>query len=249
MTTTGTALSFKNDTIDLMTGDLGPDLPGGNAARTLELWARFSGQGSWLAEHTIVELGRRTSGPNQVFGIDMAGRDAALGRFDPYTNGLGDNDPTPLMLGLDGWHHLAWAYDGMGHFQFVVDGVKAALPRPGDGSGTLQTTQGIVTLGGSQSFGLEGWEGALDELRLWTIFRSEAEISRDMKVKLGGDEPGLVAYYDFDEGSGMTANDVAKRPGHKLAFCTNNGGPCPSNNNAAPQWVPSDIPGPFSCRP
>jgi hypothetical protein len=248
---TGSALSFKGDQIDLVAGDLGDDLIGGNAARTLELWAHYLGDQSWLGEHSVIEVGRKVNEmPNGVFGIDMDGRMADVGRFDPYTNGVGDNGPVPLELPAEGWHHLAWAYDGKGHFQFVVDGEALSLSKPGDGTAVLATTKGVITLGGSQSFGNEGWEGELDEVRVWSSFRSVDDIKRDMRVKLKGTEPGLVAYYNLDEGSGTTADDILGRNSHKLSFCTANsanGGPCPAANKQSPKWVASTAPGPFTC--
>lgn len=246
---TGKALSFKNSKIDNVTGDLGAGFAGGNGPRTVELWAHFTGTASWEGEHTIIELGKRNGAQNQVFGIDMAGRNGNNGVFDPYTNGIGDNDPTPVALAVEGWHHLAWGYDGAGKFQFVVDGTKVTLPHPDAGNGTLSTTQGIITLGGSQGFGADGWEGVMDEVRLWTVYRTEADIKRDMKVKLKGTEAGLVAYWNLDEGTGTTADDVKKDATHKLSFCAAKGGACSDANTAAPTWVASDIPGPFTCAP
>jgi Concanavalin A-like lectin/glucanases superfamily len=244
---TGKAIAFKSSKIDNVTGDLGTDFVGGNGPRTLEMWAHFLGDQSWAGEHTIIELGRGNAG-NQVFGIDMADRtNATTGKFDPYTNGIGDNDPTPVMAAPEGWHHLAWSYDGAGKFQFVVDGVKATIPKPDAGNGMLKTTQGIITLGGSQGFGAQGWEGELDEVRLWTVYRAEADIKRDMKIKLKGTETGLVAYWNLDEGTGTTADDVAKKPSHKLSFCAAKGGACQDANEVAPTWVDSTAPGPFTC--
>lgn len=248
--TTGKALQFKGNATDLVAGDLGNDLMAGNSARTVELWAHFTSDTSWKAEGTMIELGRKTTGANQVFGLDMAGRtDANTGKFDPYTNGIGDNDPTPVMLPSVTWAHLAWAYDGAGHFAFFVNGTKVTLPHPGDGNGTLATTKGIVTLGGSQGFGYTGWDGIMDEVRVWSIFRAEADIKHDMKVKLKGTETGLVAYYNLDEGTGETADDIKKAAGHQLKFCTASGGACPVQNDGKPMWVASDIPGPFTCAP
>ena len=86
-------------------------------------------------------------------------------------------------------------------------------------------------------------------VRLWSVFRGEADIKRDMKVKLKGTEAGLIAYYNLDEGTGTTADDTAKKPSHKLSFCTAKGGACQDANDAMPQWVDSTIPGPFTCAP
>jgi hypothetical protein len=250
--TTGKALQFKGGVNDLVAGDLGDDLMGGNSARTVELWAHFTSATSWKGEGTVIELGRRTNAANQVFGIDMAdtGRtNADAGKFDPYTNGIGDNDGATAMIPIVTWAHLAWGYDGAGHFEFFVNGTKITLSKPGDGSGMLATTKGIVTLGGSQGFGYEGWDGVMDEVRVWSVYRAEADIKRDMKVKLKGTEAGLIAYYNLDEGTGETADDIKKAATHQLKFCTANGGACPVQNAAKPMWVASDIPGPFTCAP
>ena len=72
-----------------------------------------------------------------------------------------------------------------------------------------------------------------------TISRSVADISRDMKVILKGTEPGLVAYYHFDEGQGTTSLDATGKKGHRAYMIS----------DAKPVWVDSDIPGPFSCAP
>ena len=41
--------------------------------------------------------------------------------------------------------------------------------------------------------------GQIDEVRIWNIARTEAEIHSDMNKQLNGDEPGLVGYWKFDE--------------------------------------------------
>ena len=41
--------------------------------------------------------------------------------------------------------------------------------------------------------------GFIDEVRIWNVARTEAEIRSDMNTELTGNEPGLVAYWKFDE--------------------------------------------------
>jgi hypothetical protein len=54
----------------------------------------------------------------------------------------------------------------------------------------------------------EYFHGVLDEIRLWNVARSPEEIRAAMNTPLTGKEPGLVAYWDFD-------NDTAKdKSGH-----------------------------------
>jgi C-terminal processing protease CtpA/Prc len=55
------------------------------------------------------------------------------------------------------------------------------------------------------SFG-EYFHGAVDEIRLWNVARSEKEIQASMNSSLSGKEKGLVAYWNFDGG---TAADLS----------------------------------------
>jgi len=49
--------------------------------------------------------------------------------------------------------------------------------------------------------------GDLDEVRIWNVARSASEIANGFFARMSGNEPGLVAYLDFDEGAGATAGD------------------------------------------
>ena len=105
--TTGKALQFSNSVNDLMTGDLGADLPGGNASRTIELGrsspAMPAGRARAASSSSAGEAAE-TRSSESTWRIARARPSAS---FDPYTNGCGDNDPTPVMAGPTGWHHLA----------------------------------------------------------------------------------------------------------------------------------------------
>ncbi|WP_405918703.1 LamG-like jellyroll fold domain-containing protein [Streptomyces longwoodensis] len=112
--------------------------------------------------------------------------------------------PAPLTstetLPTDAYTHVAATFDGT-TATLYVNGQAA-------GSGALPFTPatGATTLVGKNEAG-EHFDGDVDELRIWNRVRSQAELSEDMKYRLIGNEPGLVAYYRFDEGAGTTAYD------------------------------------------
>ena len=51
------------------------------------------------------------------------------------------------------------------------------------------------------------YNGAIDEVRVWNIVRSQADIQQDKNRKLTGAETGLAGCWSFDEGSGTQAFD------------------------------------------
>lgn len=76
--------------------------------------------------------------------------------------------------------------------------------------------------------------GTLDELRAWNVARSEAEIRATMNARLGGNEPGLVGYWRFDDGSGTSVTDSSPT-GNPLIL----GG---QDSETIPTWVSSTAP-------
>ena len=56
----------------------------------------------------------------------------------------------------------------------------------------------------------EDWffKGYLDEIRLWSVARTQAEILQNISHHLRGDEPGLAAYWNFNEGEGQVFHDM-----------------------------------------
>src|SRR4029077_18000384 len=72
--------------------------------------------------------------------------------------------------------------------------------------------------------------GLIDEVRVWNIARSAAQIAATMRQRLAGNETGLVGYWRFDDVGGTTALDSSPRN----AVTTFSGTP------SSPAWVPSD---------
>ena len=220
--------------------DLGDDTPTGNAARTLEGWFYMQGAESWKSEHSLFEYGG--TGRCQAFGIDCGDngtRDPV--QLDPFTFSsagtcTGDNNgnlsPQPPRTG---WLHLAWVYDPTGqlayagqtglNFLFTVNGVPQPIPDKKE-TGALLTMKTMVSIGSGQITD-DGFTGLIDELRIWKVARSAQQLADSYKLILKGDEPGLVAYYHFDEGAGTTPKDASSAH-HDAKFNTDGGRPQPT---------------------
>lgn len=53
---------------------------------------------------------------------------------------------------------------------------------------------------GDRDGGNDPWPGAIDEVRIWNRALTQQEILANMNCHLSGNEPGLIAYYDFNQG-------------------------------------------------
>ena len=91
------------------------------------------------------------------------------------------------------WHHLAATFDGR-TMKIYYDGRLVGTKDIGK-SITLMAAQG-------EPFKIGGFNGLMDELRVWNIAKSAAEIKKLSTQKLKGDERGLVLYYNFNHSPG-----------------------------------------------
>ncbi|MBK9335254.1 MAG: hypothetical protein IPM98_01200 [Lewinellaceae bacterium] len=118
-----------------------------------------------------------------------------------FGSGQGDKFTSKSMLTPNTWNHIAVTFDG-GAFRFYIGGNlrdKIDLP-PGD---EKPPAKPILFLGAAQN----AFKGVLDEICLWNRPRSAREIQADLHQRLTGLEPGLAAYWRFDEAGGDTVFD------------------------------------------
>lgn len=127
------------------------------------------------------------------------------------------------------WVHIAGTFDGNTSRIFVNGKMINELPNvrfdPGD-----WLTLGAYQYGnGNQSH----FRGEMDEIRIWTVARSEEEIFRTMRTSLKGNEPGLIAYWNCDAGSGHRLKNGV--PGQYEGYL----GSSAKSHADAPKWIPS----------
>ncbi|MTI19482.1 LamG domain-containing protein, partial [Fulvivirga sp. RKSG066] len=104
---------------------------------------------------------------------------------------------------LNTWTHVAGVWDGT----TIKVYVNGALENTVSVSGTMPTNSYPVKIGANYSNISENCDGVLDEVRIWNVARTQTEISNSMNTPLAGNESGLLAYYDFESGSGTQVLD------------------------------------------
>ncbi|MEQ9231374.1 MAG: LamG domain-containing protein, partial [Cyclobacteriaceae bacterium] len=109
----------------------------------------------------------------------------------------------PSCIALNTWSHVAFSWDGSVG-DFYVNGVHTAGSTGGVSTNTLVSELGI---GGSSVIG-QTFNGRIDEVRIWGKTLSKAHIDYYRDNELTGDEEGLLAYYDFEDGTGTTLTNV-----------------------------------------
>jgi hypothetical protein len=144
----------------------------------------------------------------------MPNNHATLG---PYTDGVYDDD-TGKYLGLDStasqWLHVAMTWDGANTtLRTYVNGALRIATKSSNAT-KLITTASPFYLGCNPPY-YGCFNGLVDELRIWNVMRTDAEVMSAYNEALVGNEPGLVGYWKFDEAPGsVTAADSVTTPGH-----------------------------------
>ncbi len=182
---------------------------------------------SLTAPYTVEFWGLPTAGGGSL-GV-LGSRQPSDGSFDlkfSGTSGLHSDIGTGgswLTTGADytfpqpvtNWIHVAYivrsdSYEIVVNGQSVATGTyTAALPLLYDATHLLRI--------GATGYSGELMQGQLDEVRVWKVARTPAQIAEDYKKILQGTEPGLVNYYRFSEGNGRSTVDSALAGGASRA--------------------------------
>ena len=132
------------------------------------------------------------------------------GKVSLAVNGLNmaetDND-WPVMsaaININRWQHIAVTYDGVAKkIVFYLNSVE---------SGSYNAPSMPVanfTTGEIGAFSISNpYSGKMDEVRIWNKSLTSTEINATMKTELVGTESGLIAYYNFNQGTASGANSA-----------------------------------------
>jgi hypothetical protein len=199
-----------------LVGDGAGFMPSEGHPRTVETWVR----------------GLRAPRSARLFGYGPSDR-----RFDFYMIVSGDegwlilydaldavtSTRTPLLAG-GGWHHVAVtmtatrAPDSRSEVAFYVDGVLITRGSKGPNDVPRAEARRLI-IGGTPGDPIGFAPADLDEVRLWSVVRTPAEIAANQRV-IVRDAPGLVGYWPLDaqgRGPGIAFPNMATVTGTAAA--------------------------------
>lgn len=153
------------------------------APMTIEVWTNWA-----LAAGTQDFLTLRT---DLSSGIEVGLHNGTLGAWRVYVDRLVVQAPTTPDDAA--WHHVAYTFDGTTHMLYL-DGtmVDSEMVAADD---RTPTSVWLGTMDGSSNL----FKGQMDEVRVWTVARTGAQVATDMHHSPPGMQPGLVAYWTFDD--------------------------------------------------
>ncbi|MBD3891434.1 LamG-like jellyroll fold domain-containing protein [Olleya marilimosa] len=159
---------------------------------------------------------------NIISGSDSSGQNAFWvpnGVLSAGHNGFWNAVEDSNVLSLNTWYHVVVSYDyATQTLKLYKDGIlidsNNNVPAPNNGNDIHI---------GSYDDANNLFNGSIDEVRIWNVVRTEEQINGSKNCELQGDEAGLIAYYQFNEG--LDANENA-------AFTTLNDATINANNGS-----------------
>jgi hypothetical protein len=173
-----------------------------NASFTLEAWVRTTGSAEGVLVSSdndeIWEAGER------ALYIDANG--------NPAFTGFGNSTISSSVSVNDGnWHHIAVVRDYStlpGTGRIYIDGFN----RTATSSYVANAFPNVGTFSigrPNYSEAPDFFTGDLDEMRIWNVARTAAEIQSGLVDSVSASTPGLLAYYRFDEMNYPLVNEVS----------------------------------------
>ncbi len=165
----------------------------GNSNRTLEAWFKVN---TISGTQFIASWGAATD--LNAFGLYLNG---ATLRF--YAGGASDYDIGTTVV-ANTWYYVAVTYNGITVTPYVNGMVQTTSTI------ALNTTNSALYMGSDVS-NTNYLDGSLDEMRIWSVARTQAQIRENMYLTLTGGEAGLVSYYQFNETSGDAKDFITNK--------------------------------------
>lgn len=168
---------------------------------TFECWVRPTGGSSYRAV-----VSSRSSGTNTKGFIIYINPSNAWEFWTGSNSTSGWNYLAPnIPVVMNKWTHLAATYNSS-VMRFYIDGRLVGSTTASMTSNTTDVLKfGCGDAPGNSFF----YTGSIDEIRLWNVARTSAEIKAAMLNTVPITSVNLVSYYDFNQGSASGANSTS----------------------------------------
>jgi hypothetical protein len=121
------------------------------------------------------------------------------------------------------WHHAAASLQASTRtVRLYLDG-RPVMTGAIDALGAVNDLP--ISIGRAGTIG-NYWTGKIDDLRIWNLVRTDAEIAANYLTEYGASPPGLIANWQFNSASGVLAADATAAP----ADARLHGGAAPSTD-------------------
>ena len=198
--------------------------PLGAQSFTLECWVKHdpSGTGRTTASsgsggvniYPLIGKGRGEADGSNVdcnytFGLQTDGRLAA--DFEDLNSGLNHPIIGTNVVPSNTWHHVAATYDATtGIWKLYIDGVQdTTVTVSGSGNVLIPRYDSVQHFGLGTAMNSAGatqgfFKGVMDEVRVWNVARTQAEIQSTMNSEVVS-ATGLIGRWSLNESSGTAA--------------------------------------------
>lgn len=172
---------------------------------TLEAWIYPTAWKTNVYEGNIINKENNTNNNGYMLRCGASGK---------LNFGFGDNTSTwkeitsaNAVLTLNTWQHVAASYDGV-KSRLYVNGIctdSIAYTSTMMSSNTVN-----LTIGDHSGQYQRRFQGRIDDVRIWAVARTTAQIKNNMNNEFCSKQNGLRAYYKFNQGKATLINTSVK---------------------------------------
>lgn len=176
---------------------------------TLEAWIYANQWASEVWQGCVLNKEQNGSGNDNGYML-RTGKNGTL-NFNLGSGSWNEINSAAGAMKTNTWYHIAGTYDG-GIMRSYINGIEvASTPK----LFTIKNALNIdLLIGESQKNNGRVFDGMIDEVRIWNVARSQAQLKRTMNDTLdqrfySSPDSGLAAYWRFNENEGQYTTDMS----------------------------------------
>ncbi len=209
---------------------------------TLESWFKDQAGTSYNHGDTYIAIKGDTNASGEApYLMGISWNNLFVGTRTGYVTSMVTYNLTNAGTSWNAWHHAAATYQASTRtLTLYLDGVQVAQ---GVQPSFTTTGNGLSFQIGRNGTTGAAWTGKLDDVRVWNVRRSAAQIAANMGNEYIGAPSGLIGNWRFNEASGTSSADFA---GQATANLSSTGATFSTDVHGAPQptATPTNTPTP-----